>query len=406
MDSEMIWKLDGLGTRTDEIENGSKTSLHRTRDNPSAVPFSDLGATAVYSPVTDPDHEHDKRPNYQHMTAPHKVILWPAVNAFLSTHDNFTTSELDDISQKGTIWFLSRLVAKTPRLNHSHPSWPSSIGYNATSSDNSTGTVIQTDAAHRFADAYFNTFHMLHPFLDEDKFMDYTLPAFLKGDRTSKDTDRVVTLLVLALGQMGLQSIEGEPMHYHYGVASGIRGGSEALPPGIQLFNEARCCIGFIMTGHTLENIQIFLLEAIYFEANAMHVDYWRCAVEASISCEAMLRIGGIDWVSHHGDMVKRVFWACVVNEDLYHMDLDFPESGILEWETRMEFPTFMAEATWTSQTPIVRQERLQSKLHYLAGLALRKLISHIHASLRDSKFNDNIHVYPYVSVLISLTCY
>jgi hypothetical protein len=404
MDKEMVWKPDRLGTGIPGFEHDSKLSRHKSRDSSSVNSSSDPGAVTICSPVSNQHNDHGKSPSYQHLTAPHKVILWPAVHIFLNGQDNFLASELADISREGTIWFMGRLIAKTPRLKHSLPSMPSSAGYRISHPDHSTGTIINTQAAQQFAEAYFNTFHLLHPFLDEDSYMDYTLPSFLNGSCASKDTHHVVALLVLALGQMGLQSIEGEPMHYHHGVASGIRGGSEALPPGIELFNEARRCIGFTMTGCTLENIQIFLLEAIYFEANAMHMDYWRCTVEASTTCEAMLRLGNIDWISHHGDMIKRVFWACVVNEDLYHMDLDLPESGVFVWEKNIAFPTFVARAIVTLQTPVARQKRLQCKLNYLAMLALRKLISHIHTSLRDSEFNDIIHVYSHTSSHTSLT--
>ena len=82
---------------------------------------------------------------------------------------------------------------------------------------------------------------------------------------------------------------------------------------GARIFNEARKRVGFIASQNTLENVQIMLLQATYHEATARHLDFWRLTIMASMACQVLIKCQPIEWQSHHGDLVKRAYWTCVL---------------------------------------------------------------------------------------------
>src|SRR5258706_3097168 len=113
----------------------------------------------------------------------------------------------------------------------------------------------------RLADAYFDSFNLLYPFMDRQNFLSDTLSK-VHTEGFNGDTDSVIALLVFALGELALEGSYGPPINYHNGRPSGIHGGTLDRPPGLALFNEARKRLGFVLTECDLENVQIFSLAA------------------------------------------------------------------------------------------------------------------------------------------------
>jgi len=385
-EQQVLTALERLNVKVDVLQSTSIARAGNTFSSSRASEPNKSGSTIEHPVVSARCSEGDVCPLYRHFTAPHRVMMWPAVHAFFAKGDNTSSSELHEISREGTIWFMKQLVAKAPKLKPGVTVIMDLPRRLYLTLDKTKGGAVSAADAFRYAEIYFDTFHVLHPFLDEEEFMCYTLPNLLDDSHPDDAISHTLALLVLSLGQMAHEGVVGEPVHHDKDLVSGIRGGSRESPPGIDLFNQARRSLGFHMTGCGLQNVQASLLQAIYFEANAMHLEYWQCATEASTACKALLHAERIDWGSHDGDMVKRVFWACIVNEDLFHHDLDLPRSCILMCEESIALPTFSTDSAIVSKTSAIRKDRSLSQMYCLATIGLRNVISHIHDALRDSK--------------------
>jgi hypothetical protein len=120
---------------------------------------------------------------------------------------------------------------------------------------------LTRDVMQRLADAYFDSFNLIYPFMDRQNFMSDTL-AMVQTEGFDGETQSVLALLVFALGELAIEGATGIPVETHNGRPSGVRGGSQLKPPGLSLFNEARKRLGFVLTKCDLENVQIFSLAA------------------------------------------------------------------------------------------------------------------------------------------------
>ncbi len=100
----------------------------------------------------------------------------------------------------------------------------------------------------------------------------------------------VLALLVFALGKVAIDGVFQRPISTTQGQPSGFRGGSVSEPPGLAMFNEALRWHGFVASLTSLENVQMLLLEATYYETHARHLQFWRCAVAASTACQVVIK--------------------------------------------------------------------------------------------------------------------
>lgn len=191
---------------------------------------------------------------------------------------------------------------------------------------------------------------MLLPLLDLDLFMDSTVTRVLREGYRNDDLESVVALLVFALGQLAIEGVTGRPAGGSKDEASGFRGGTIEKPPGLGLFNEARRRIGMINMQPCLENVQILLLQAIYFESSARPTSFWSSISAASLACTCLIRSEQIDWASVYGDLVKRAFWVCVLQERLFDLEFRVISTGIESLEDDIPLPHFQGT---------VRRERL-----------------------------------------------
>ena len=320
------------------------------------------------------------------MTAPHRVIIWPKIQSILAVHSGDSVTLFQEIQHQGTTWFLRQAMAHKLQLpaesdlaRQSHY-----IDYSLTES---VFPGLSRQDAVAYAEAFFDCYHPFCPILDEERLMETMLPNTLRGDLGDRETELVLTLFVLALGKMAYHGGGGEFPKPHDILAVDSRKDPVERPPGIEIFNEARRGLGAIATSCTLDNVRINLLQATYHAATGGHLEFWRCAVEASRTCQVLLQSRDNDRFSPEDDMIKRVFWACVINEDYFHLDLDLPRTGVFEWEDRIPLPTFSQDATrlehldgdFSAQPPITES-------HFLATLTLRRLISRIHSTLEASK--------------------
>jgi hypothetical protein len=201
--------------------------------------------------------------SYRHLTAPHKILLWPAVYSFLQKAGADSQEMLKVLSQEGTPWLLHLELEKhkecLPSDTHvsSQPVTGLSVGPSRVKFD-----VLDEELMLKCMDSYFNTYNVLYPLLVRKDFEKHVYPDVLANGFGYGDFNSVIALLVFALGKMAYDGVWGDPIDDTNGKASGIRGGSYSRPPGLDLFNEARKRLGFVATQTSLENIQVLQLTA------------------------------------------------------------------------------------------------------------------------------------------------
>jgi hypothetical protein len=331
-------------------------------------------------------------PRYQDLTVPHKVFLWPSISALIAKTGVPTASDIQCISEMGTPWLVGLEMAKHPlplSCGHCQSNPRSSCWSDGGGSYNPTSPLLSAGKAREYADAYFDTFGVLYPVLDQDVFMTEVVARVLRNGYVNGDIDAVLALTVFALGQTAIEGTLGGSISRHEGVSSGFRGGSVENPPGIELFCEARRRLGFVVTSCSLENIQILLLQGTYYEANARHLEFWRCVTAASMACQMLIRCQTVDWSSHHGGMLARAYWACSLSENLFHLDLDLPQTGIQALEDDVPLPYFRRAQDQESLGLSDTEVHSHSQYHYLAMITLRRLIMRIHDVVHGCRFND-----------------
>lgn len=190
------------------------------------------------------------------------MLTWPAIKQVLPSN----VGDLRSLELEGSA-FIVRMQKGTPNLplDGSLPERPfvgmQTQATRATGGARNTFPALTYDAMHQLAMVYFNTFNLLYPFMDRQNFLSDTLGK-VHSEGFNGDTESVIALLVFALGELAQQGLEGVPVEIYEDRSSGLRGGSVDRPPGLELFNEARKRMGFVLTECDLENVQIFSLAA------------------------------------------------------------------------------------------------------------------------------------------------
>ncbi|KAK4983050.1 hypothetical protein LTR50_007450 [Elasticomyces elasticus] len=366
-------------TSPSQVQSPSQAQSHVL-----SLPASSDRSSQPETPYRDDPMKMDVPKSYRHLTAAHKVLLWPTIYVHLLNSGIAAATDLQYVLQEGTPWFINLEMAKYPQslpydvclpcyaLGNNQPGQAARVAFPSLSSE-----YMQ-----QYSDVYFNTFNVIYPILNRDNFQNETIPAIQRHGYGDGDPASVIALLVFALGKVAIEGTYGNPISFNNNCASGIRGGSLERPPGLEIFNEARRRIGFIVSQCTLENVQILLLQAVYTEACARHIDFWRSTVAASMACQVLIKCAPLDWSSDRGDLVKRAYWTCNLTENLYHLDLDLPQTGISELEDHVPLPYFHTDVQAGED---VADERSHFQYHFLAMIALKRLISRIHAALHDA---------------------
>lgn len=321
------------------------------------------------SSVGLPDEPSDV---YQRLTVPHRVLVWPRVQDHLINSNTYTAPALQDILEKGTPWIVNLELEKhsTPLPCAFDDVGPPGI---------QPGTAyacppITMQDAQRYTDAYFRSFNAYRPILDYESFSRNIIGKVLREGFIDGDPQSVLAFLVFALGQIAIDGFR-QPVSPLHGESSGSQGLPLAEPPGFRMFNEARRRLGLVLNTGTLENVQILLLQAAYYDANCRHVDFWSSTVAASLDCRVLVECRHLDPSTHIGDLTVRAYWACVLNEDLYHFDLDLPQTGIHTLQDKIQLPSFRCSPTDSLPEQELAEEVPFVQYHFLALIALRRLV-------------------------------
>ena len=388
----MVHMLDALArieTKLDSLQlNGLETPASRRSSNHkgSTTPLE------VNAPLEFPS---ELQKTYEHLTVPHKIILWPSIYLHLVNSGINAAPDLQHVLQEGTPWFLRLEMAKHAQPLPTAQRLPyyalNQAAHEQGFSSNVAFPSLSIQQVHERCEAYFNTYNVLFPLLNKDSFMNDIVAPLLRDGYTDGSIQAVLALLVFALGEVALQGVFQPPISTYKGHQSGFRGGSVDEPPGLAIFNEARRRIGFVSSVTSLENVQMLLLEATYYEAHARHLEFWRCAVAASMACQVVIRCNRVDWSSVAGDLTKRAYWTCVLNEDLYHLDLDLPQTGIISLEDQVPLPYFHEASDQQNQSIPLAEGRSHFQYHFLAMVALRRLIARINKTIHECESSAEV---------------
>jgi hypothetical protein len=325
-DSQMTRQLSRAFVNTDlgEEVHFSNAVPHSSTPQHNYIPGSHL-----------PNQSENKAPNS--ISASHRIILWPAVHTLMLSGSENLALDLHFLATIGSPWLLEKDASR----HTGNLPCDETVPYYRLKS----GAIIFSDLSVQQVDtysaAYFNTFNTLFPLLDPDLFMDGVVARLLHQGYRDDDPESVLALLVFALGCLAHEGILRDATQIGLNGNSGLRGGKITRPPGLGLFNEARRRLGLIRARCCLENVQILLLEATYFEASARHSDFWSSVSSACISCMFLIQSRVTDWSSQYGDLVKRAFWVCLLHERSFNLEFGVAATGIEALADLVPMPHF-----------------------------------------------------------------
>lgn len=300
-------------------------------------------------------------------------------------------TDLQYIARLGSPWLLQRETSK----HHEKLPCNVRIPWSTSKSESVIFPGLTVERVHEYSAAYFNTFNVLLPLFDLEIFMGGAVSRLSREGYKDDDPEGVLALLIFALGQLAIEGVVGRPTSACNNEFSGFRGGTIEQPPGLGLFNEARRRIGMVNTQPCLEYVQIILLQATYFEASARHLDFWSSTSAASLACICLIKSQQIEWTSAYGDLVKRAYWVCVLQERLFDLEFRVASTGIESLEDQIPLPHFhVVRDEWTSDSlsgttdASTADGKGASAFYFSAMIALSRLIRRADNIIHDYEPN------------------
>lgn len=270
------------------------------------------------------------------LTNAQRIIFWPSIYIHLVETQPSATLNLQQIFHRGSSWFIEQEA-----LRHASTLAPYvGLATESLARDGHPPIItfpwLTIDKIQQYSEAYFHTFNVFNPLLDQAQFTDEVITPLLTEGYAYGDTKGIIALLVYALGQLALEGTLGTPIS----VNSGVRGGSSDRSPGIEIFHEARKRLSVVSSHGTLESVIIHLLTALYYQANALHLDFWKATWCASVACQAYIRCSPHDLQSAEMEPLRQVFWMCQLNENICRFDLDMPVLALQDYREVIPAPS------------------------------------------------------------------
>ncbi|KAI0016194.1 hypothetical protein F4780DRAFT_706188 [Xylariomycetidae sp. FL0641] len=154
--------------------------------------------------------------------------------------------------------------------------------------------------------------------------------------------------------------------------------------PGLEYFALATDIIGSHVGGHNLKHVYVHILAGLYHGQLGRVIESWSYISLASRTLQVILRpsLGrlcseGSVGMSRRDNQLAFAFWTCLQLESDILAELPLPQSGILQYEDRMPYPSSMFASTHAGFS----EEVVSS---YVAQLYLRKQLNKIHSYLYD----------------------
>ncbi|KLU89276.1 hypothetical protein MAPG_08250 [Magnaporthiopsis poae ATCC 64411] len=210
---------------------------------------------------------------YPYTSSVHHMLRWPVVQSLLES----VSSKIPNVNVSS---IRTEEVAAALGLNNSENRIPiedagaitfvdHTPGMPAAASPQSSGSPLTSQSMENLANAFFSTFWMRYPIVDQQPFMTEILGPITR-DGFTDSIQSTLALLVLALGEMAILGTQGAPVSTPSSPQpSGVKGGTPSHPPGLALYNEARRRMGFYFAECSLEAVQVFSLAGL-FESHAL----------------------------------------------------------------------------------------------------------------------------------------
>ncbi|PKK41936.1 hypothetical protein CI102_14814 [Trichoderma harzianum] len=262
---------------TFQEQNGVRPSTSSI-GQPSEVPC--VLSAPLYKNELHTDHaDAELAVAYRHSTATHQLLKWPFVWQSLQSRLDRSQNIIFD---SGIDWFLSIHHSSSDNQFPSRLCSPADINVSHPLVDITYSNTM------RYAKTYFDTSNYMHPLLDRTIFFQETLPTamgtVLKATHRIGDESLLITLLVLALGELALSIIMNDRESTEHD-----RHLSQS-PPGLKYFNEVRKRLGFLHFSPSLAIVHIEAMTSLYYAACFRHMDSWRMSVKASESCYLLIK--------------------------------------------------------------------------------------------------------------------
>lgn len=360
------------------------TRLEAKFDN---VALSSPGAQARSS-ASKPTEAASSMPNMpvigtndRSFTDAQAVFTWPAVYVYLIGTNIPAAADLPDILQRGSAWFMQlqtdrRTQIPDPDLTLESLLRPAGSGFPGI-----TFPRLSVQQTQVYAEAYFHTFNVVSPVLDQDTFLSDIIAPVTRHNYRSGDTKAVIALLVFALGQLAMEGTLDDPVVAAHHGRSGIRGGTPINPPGLAIFNEARKRMGLLLADFSIEDIQMRLLAARYLDAISMPFEFWRMTMTASASCELLIKTSSIEWHSACGNGLQRLYWICWLNEAMCISYLDTPHSSLIRLQDEIPLLTYCDESGKSGRR-LLENVQAQHEHFFPAIISLERIVQDIHKSI------------------------
>ncbi|KAK8056713.1 hypothetical protein PG993_001940 [Apiospora rasikravindrae] len=355
------------------------------RDQPRATPWHSSG---VHSPAPM-GHAAPRQTHYSYSSATYKVISWPFVQQFLGSSKKIAAMVEPLVKKNGAAVMLDLHARATPLPQDTFEMAASRRGSAAPNLEvplrNPSGGLhmdpmsFSWENMHRLSKAYFDTFNLLYPFMDRAQFQTEILSS-VATNGFDESLNSTLACLVLALGEVAISGIQGNPLTTNMGRPSGIKGGSLERPPGLAFFNEARKRMGYNLTQCSLENVQVFSLASLYYETCCHHVEFWRMTTSASLACQALLTSNPEELKSHRADLVRRMFWHCIMTETYLNLEFNLPLTGLENFDDMVGLPDFSAGSF--SEEDYIGNQASHFQEHFASQIVLRRLLVEFHTTL------------------------
>ncbi|KAK7969795.1 hypothetical protein PG988_008868 [Apiospora saccharicola] len=277
---------------------------------------------------------------YSYSSATYKVLSWPFVQQFLGSSKKIA-SMVEPLVKKNGAAVMSDLHARaTPLPQDTFETEASRRGSMAPSMEvplrNPSGGLhmdpmsFSWENMHRLSKAYFDTFNLLYPFMDRAQFQTEILSSV-----ATNGFDESLSSTLACLAQRD-------------------KGGSLERPPGLAFFNEARKRMGFNLTQCSLENVQVFSLASNPEELK-----------------------------SHRADLVRRMFWHCIMTETYLNLEFNLPLTGLEKFDDMVGLPDFSAGSF--SEEDYIGDQASHFQEHFASQIVLRRLLVEFHTTLTSA---------------------
>ena len=204
-------KFDSLavgdpGPGPSDDRNSTRLGKSLSQASPASSSYQRTGTN---SRELSQEFPRELQQSYQHLTVPHKVILWPSIYIHLINSGIQATSDLQYVLQEGTPWFIRQEIAKHPNplpYNVALPQYALNAGLREQGFSSKVAFPSLTiQLIQEQCEAYFNTFNVLFPLLNRDSFLNATVAPLLRDGYADGDPNAVLALLVFALGQVAIE---------------------------------------------------------------------------------------------------------------------------------------------------------------------------------------------------------